>query len=244
MGMPMSDQSILMVAAEAREFRGILRNCGNTERLDWPVDFAQSASWNGLRLVCVANGPGFLLAGRAVRIAGERDCFRAVVSTGFCGALDPELVTGDVLEVSRVIDVLNEVTYPCRKTTGGPVRLSRAALASIDRVAESSEEKAELRAVTAAHAVEMEAAEVARYAAGADIPFYCFRAISDTAEHSFDIHLNALRDSEGRFARKRIVWEALTVEPWRRIPGLVALDRNCRLAEDRLGEFFANCHFA
>jgi len=240
----MSEQSILMVASEAREFRGILRNCGKTNRLDWPVDFAQSAMWNGLRLVCVANGPGFHLVGRAVRIAGERECFRAVVSTGFCGALDPELATGDVLEVSRVIDVLRQVTYACRETTGGSARLSRAALASMDRVAESSQEKAELRSSTSAHAVEMEAAEVARYAAEAAIPFYCFRAISDTAEHSFDIHLNAHRDSEGRFARKRIVWEALTVQPWRRVPGLIALDRNCRLAENRLGEFFANCHFA
>ena len=33
-------ESILMIASEAREFRGILRNCVNAVRLDWPVDFA------------------------------------------------------------------------------------------------------------------------------------------------------------------------------------------------------------
>ncbi len=234
--------AILLVASEAREFRGILRNCGNTVRIDWPVDFAQSASWKGVRLVCIANGPGFQLAERAVEIAGEKERFRAVVSTGFCGGLDPRLQIGDVVEVSSVIDVAQGLEYGCAESCrkSGP---TRGRLASMDRVAETGAEKAELFAATGALAVEMEAAMVAKFAAREAIPFYSFRAISDTAGHSFDIHLNELRDAEGRFEKGRIVVEALK-SPWSRIPGLIQLDRNCRLAENRLGEFFANCNLA
>ncbi len=192
----------------------------------------------------VANGPGFRLASKAAEIAGEKERFRAVVSTGFCGGLDPELQVGDIVEVSSVIDVDSRMEFGCetpRVPTGAAA--ARGSLASVDRVAETSSEKAELRARTGASAVEMEAAAVARFAESQSLPFYCLRVISDTASHSFDIHLNDMRDREGRFAKGRIVLEALR-RPWSRIPGLIRLDRACKLAEDRLGEFFVNCNFA
>lgn len=242
--MSSNDPALLLIASEAREFRGILRNCGNSVRLNWPVDFAQSAVWNRDRVVMVANGPGFRLASKAAQIAGEKERFRAVVSTGFCGGLDPELQVGDIVEVSSVIDVDSRTEFGCETpgvATGAAA--ARGALASVDRVAETSSEKAELRARTGASAVEMEAAAVARFAASRALPFYCLRVISDTAGHSFDIHLNDMRDQEGRFAKGRIVLEALR-RPWSRIPGLIRLDRACKLAEDRLGEFFVNCNFA
>jgi adenosylhomocysteine nucleosidase len=236
----MSDQGILMVASEAREFRGILRNCGNAIRLDWPLDFAWTATWQGRRLVCVANGPGFQLVSKAVEAAAERERFDSVVSTGFCGGLDPMLQVGDLVEVSAVLDVASGERYPCRRITANP---SPAVLASLDRVAETATEKAALRHTTGAAAVEMEAAIVARFAARLRALFYCVRAVSDTATHSFSIPLNAMRDAEGRFNKPRIVLQALR-RPWSRIPGLLQLDRNCALAENRLGEFFANSNLA
>ena len=243
MGMSSNDPALLLIASEAREFRGILRNCGNSVRLNWPVDFAQSAVWNRDRVVMVANGPGFRLASIAAEIAGEKERFRAVVSTGFCGGLDPALQVGDIVEVSSVIDVDSRTEFGCEapRVAGGAA--TRGSLASVDRVAETSSEKADLRARTGAAAVEMEAAAVARFAVSRSLPFYCLRVISDTAGHSFDIHLNDMRDQDGRFAKGRIVLEALR-RPWSRIPGLMRLDRDCKLAEDRLGEFFANCNFA
>jgi adenosylhomocysteine nucleosidase len=234
--------AILMVASEAREFRGILRNCGNTVRLDWPVDFAQSADWKGHRLVCIANGPGFQLAEKAVKVAGAKERFRAVVSTGFCGGLDPRLAVGDIVEVSGVLDVQAGSRYVCGSVSSS-TRTAGGLLASQDRVAETAREKAELHSSTGAIAVEMEAAVVAKFAANLGAAFFCFRAISDTASHSFSIQLNQLRDAEGRFSKGRIVLEALR-KPWSRIPGLIRLDRDCKLAEIRLGEFFANCNFA
>lgn len=230
---------ILMVASEAREFRGILQNCGSLIRLDWPLDFAWSADWNGRRLVCIANGPGFGLVSKAVDVAGEKERFEAVVSTGFCGGLDPMLQIGDVVEVSSVMDVALGERYACRPVSAGISHV----LASQDRVAETASEKAALRQSTGAGAVEMEAAIVARFAARCAAMFYCVRAVSDTASHSFSIPLNLLRNADGRFNRNRIVWQALQ-RPWSRIPDLLQLNRNCALAENRLGEFFAHSNFA
>ena len=235
-----SRNATLIAAAEAREFRGILRNCGNVLRLDWPLDAAWSATWKGRRLVLVANGPGFRLVAKALDVAGAKERFEAVVSTGFCGGLDPVLRVGDVVEASSIVDVASGERFLCSAIrVGAPGHL----VASVDRVAETASEKSALRQSTGAGAVEMEAAVVAAFAAARRARFYCFRAVSDEAGHSFTIPLNALRDGEGRFRKSRIVWEALK-RPWARIPSLLQLDRNCALAEIRLGEFFANCNLA
>lgn len=231
--------STLMVASEAREFRGILQNCANAVRLDWPVDFASSAEFQGKRMVCVANGPGFRLVSKAVEIAGTKERFGSVVSTGFCGGLDPMLAVGDVVEAAGVLDVALGERYECHSMTKG----THHWLASLDRVAETAAEKAQLRESTGAGAVEMEAAVVARFAARIAAIFYCVRVVSDTSSQSLILPLNRCRDAEGRFNRTRIIWEALK-RPLSRVPGLLQLDRNCTLAERRLGEFFANCNLA
>lgn len=233
----MSDtRAVLIVASEAREFRGILRHCSNVQKLDWPVDFACSALSRGRTLFCVANGPGFRCAQRAVEVAGLKGSYSAVFSTGFCGGLDPALRVGDVIEATKVLDVASGDSYQCDRGSNGVV-------ASMDRIAGTAREKADLHASTGAAVVEMEAAVVARFARTQGAAFYCVRAISDAADHTFEIEMNQFRDAEGRFAKGRIVLEALK-RPFTRIPGLMALDRNCKFAEDRLGDFFANCNFA
>ncbi len=232
-------ESILMIASEAREFRGILRNCVSVVRLDWPVDFAWSGEFQGRRVVCVANGPGFQLAAKAVEIAGAKERYGAVVSTGFCGGLDPALKVGDIVEGDAVLDVASGDRYSCHVFSLGAHHL----LASVDRVAETADEKSQLRQSTGAGGVEMEAAVVARFAASIAAVFYCVRVVSDTAGHSFPFSLNSLRNADGRFNRNKIIRAALR-RPFSRIPGLMQLHRNCALAENRLGEFFANCNLA
>jgi purine-nucleoside phosphorylase len=233
--------AMLIVASEAREFHGILRNCTAVTRLDWPLEFARTAQLQGRRIVCVANGPGFRLVERAVETAGKKEHFGAVVSTGFCGGLDPTLQIGDIVEAVGVLDVVSGQRYRCHLRSA--VESQPYVVASQDRVAETATEKAELRRATGAAAVEMEAAVVARFAAGIAAVFSCIRVVSDTAAHSFPFSLNRLRQSDGRFDRNRIVWEALR-RPFSRIPELLQLNRNCTFAENRLGEFFANCNLA
>ncbi|MCU1339930.1 MAG: putative phosphorylase, family 1 [Bryobacterales bacterium] len=111
---------------------------------------------------------------------------------------------------------------------------------SVDRVAITVQEKCELRTATGAAVVEMESAAVAQKAREWDVPFGCVRVVSDAAGEDLPLDFNQYRDADGRFERTRIALAALS-RPFTVLPGLVRLDRHCRRAAERLGEFLANC---
>ena len=94
---------LAFVAAEAREFSGLLRKAERVNKLDWPVDFARRVWLNGRAAVLVANGPGPKLAGEAVEIAKGHEDLTGLVSTGFCGALDPALKPLDIFIPSKIL---------------------------------------------------------------------------------------------------------------------------------------------
>ena len=140
----------LLVAAERREFDGLMKRLEASKKLDWPVEFAVESQFRGERWWMVANGPGREAVEQALESRVE---VSGIVSTGFCGALDPALGIGDIVEHGLVC---------------------------ADRVAVTAGEKAELRAKTGAAAVDMESAAVAEKAAGVErtVPFgaRCFRS--------------------------------------------------------------------
>jgi len=203
----------LLVAAERREFEGILKRCDRYEKLDRPgldcrAEFACEAEWQGDRWLLIANGPGARLAEQALEMRIEVD---GIVSTGFCGALDPALHVGDIVR-----EVL-----------------------TLDRVAVTAAEKRALRERTGAGAVDMESAAIARKAAEWGVNFRVVRAVSDTAADDLPLDFNSYRGAEGRFSRTRIALAALA-RPFAAVPALLRLDRNCRVAAESIGEFFAH----
>jgi nucleoside phosphorylase len=226
---------LVFIAAEAREFDGLLRRAKRSSPVHWPVAFCRKVLWKDEEIVLMANGPGPELAGAAAGVARESQPLGAIVSFGFCGALDPALAPGDVFVASEVLG-------------SGPALLPRTSLAyksgplvSIDHVAGSAAEKAELAASGAA-AVDMEAGVLAARAREWNVPFYCIRAVTDTANESFALDFNRMRDKEGRFSRAKIVAAALR-RPSVLVPELRKLDRRCKQASEALGEFVDNCRF-
>ena len=210
-------RTILVVAAENFELKYIPARTGRKNDQQW---------------ILVANGPGPILAGEAVdRVTQHVD---AILNVGLCGALIPELGIGDIVLGSSVNGVNIDVPKTTRKSVVGPI-------ASIDRVAQTVEEKAELRE-TGAIAVEMEAAAVFERARQKGVPFYCVRAVSDTAVEGFELDLNATRDKAGRFRVGRILAQA-ACKPLSGVPELLRLRRNSELASKALGEFIGNCSF-
>jgi len=216
----------LVVAAERREFEGILKRFGKPSKLDWGVEFGCELTWNGDRWWLVANGPGAHLVVQALEKKVE---VNAIINTGFCGGLDPSLRVGDIVVWGKPPALLN-----LHFTTGEIV--------TTDRVAVTAAEKGALRAKTGAVAVDMEASAVSQKAREWGVPFYCIRAVSDTAFDDMPLDFNRYRDAEGRFSRPRIALAALA-RPLRTIPALLRLDRNCRIAAEALGEVFADCRF-
>ena len=228
--------SILAVAAEAREFAGLLRHASSVESLGWPLSFARRAVIGGHPWVLVANGPGARLAHEAAWTGCGMTAVRAVVSTGYCGGLDPVLVLGDIFAATEVRDWSTAGGYPVMPVAAP----HRGLLLSMDRVAVTQLEKAALF-TSGGSAVEMEAGAVAGVAGSMGLPFYCVRVVSDTACEELPLDFNRYRDEVGRFSRNRIAMAA-ALRPWS-IPGLVRFDRNSRRASLTLGDFLADCRF-
>ena len=223
--------TLLIIAAEPREFSGLLRRAAESRPLHCPeAAFARETTWRDRRWLLLANGPGPRLVNRMLASPSVRAwSARHVVSTGFCGALDPALRIGDI--------VISGEGFR------GPVTTCiRGAIWSEDRVAVTSEEKRQLRARTGAAVVEMESAAVAEKAREWGLPFRAIRAVSDTADEDLPLDFNQYRDPDGRFQVPRIAAAAL-LRPFTAVPGLLRLNRNCQRAAESLGEFFANCEF-
>jgi hypothetical protein len=215
----------LMVAAEQREFEGILKRAGEVRPLEWPgAAFSREAAWKDSRWFLIANGPGPRLVERALERKQEVD---RILSIGFCGALDPALQIGDIVVSGEV-------------PKGLGASFVQGDVVSVDRVAFTAREKCDLRAATGAAVVEMESAAVAQKAREWNVPFGCVRVVSDVAGEDLPLDFNRYRDADGRFDRTRIALAALG-RPFTVLPKLVRLDRNCRRAAERLGEFLANC---
>src|SRR5260370_3585841 len=102
---------MLFVAAEAREFSGLLPFCQSVRKLDWPVRWARSAELNGRPVFFAANGAGPKRAAETVEAARSEipdGSMYAVASTGFFGGLDPALKVGDLF-VATTIQVAAEL---------------------------------------------------------------------------------------------------------------------------------------
>jgi adenosylhomocysteine nucleosidase len=213
-----------VVAAEAREFSGILKRFPPAVPLNIRAKFAREVLKDGDRWWLVANGPG----PRCIEeVLDKKMDVSGIINTGFCGALDPALGIGDLVMWTGA-----ELPSKLPHATGE--------ISSSDRVVVNVAEKRALREKTGAIAAEMEAGAVKKIAAQWDVPFYCVRAVSDTAHEDMPLDFNLYRDSAGRFSLPRIAMAAIS-RPFTRIPALKRLEANCNVASESLGAFFADC---
>jgi nucleoside phosphorylase len=225
---------MLFIAADAMEFRGMVARATDVRPAGLPLDFARTARLGGHEVLLAAHGAGWDRAAAAVDAALP---FRAdaVVSTGFCGAVDERLAIGDVVVATEV--VRGERVYQCRAVEAA----HRGRVVSIDHVAGTAMEKAKLRA-GGASAVEMEAAAVAERAQAAGLPFYCIRVVTDLAGENLENDYNGALRADGHFDTMFILREALR-HPTVRIPELLRLRGRCSRAAQKLGDFIVGCRF-
>jgi adenosylhomocysteine nucleosidase len=225
---------LVFVAAERRELEGLLVHVDEVTRPDWPLDFARLGRLNGRPVVMVANGPGPGLAGKAVDVVKEHESMDGLISTGFCGGLNPSLDACDIFVATEV----NGVAPALAPSTSRPFKTGK--LLSIDRVVSTTAEKASL--AKDADAVEMEALAVADRAKQYLFPFYAVRVVTDTFQESFPLDFNAMRSSDGRFSRPRILAAALR-RPGTVLPELIKLNKRTKRAAQALGDFLADARF-
>ena len=229
---------LAFVAAERREFDGVLRKAARVAKLDWPLRFACMAWLKGETVLLVADGPGPKLAGRAVQMVRNLEELRGIVSTGYCGALNPALELCDIFVATEIVGVAQTLSVPRSHSSKHP---RTGKLLSIDHVVSTSAERAELHR-TGADAVEMEAAVVAEKAAEWKVPFYCIRVVTDTVAEDFPLDFNQMRDPDGRFSRTRILRAALR-RPGSVLPELLKVNTRCKDASQALGDFLVDAIF-
>jgi adenosylhomocysteine nucleosidase len=239
--------AILFVASEAFELEPLAQRLTGRRPLKWPVQYAEEGVWHGKRYLLAANGPGAGLATKCVEVALRATSavdlssskLEGVVSVGLCGALQPSLNVGDILVGTEVLDANSGERFTCSRVTHEGMA-AEGSVISIARIAVTKTEKAKL-AETGAHAVEMEAAGIAKRTVAATLPFACIKVVSDRVDEEFVIDFNELRTTEGRFARGKIVVYALTHPSV--ISSLLQLRRRSKEASGALGAFLASCRF-
>lgn len=209
---------LLLVASDRMEFAGV------------------KSRPESIRLA--GNGAGAARAAAAVDQAVASFLPDAIVSMGFCGALDPALGIADIV-VGTTILAGGTSFATLSPQSGRPHHAG--AICSIDHVAGGAEEKKRLRS-TGAIAVEMEAAGVVRRAQSLGLPFFCIKSVTDLADETMANDFNAALRSDGRFDTMRILASSLR-HPRSRLPELIRLRKRCVLAARSLGEFIADCRF-
>lgn len=226
---------LLIVASDPMEFSGVLAGAADVEPLRLPLDWARRTRLGGREAILAANGAGAARAAAAVDACLAAFPADAVISTGYCGALSPELNIGDIVVATCISD-------GARFYSSGPVKAGAphhcGPVRSLDHVAGAAEEKRVLRK-TGAIAVEMEAAGVAARTLDHGLPLFCIRAVTDLADESMANDFNAALRPDGHFDTMHILGSLLR-HPTARLPELIRLRRRCIRASRALGDFIAD----
>jgi nucleoside phosphorylase len=220
------------------EFPGILAHATGAKPVAYPIDWARSARLGENEVVLAANGAGARRAGLAVDAVLEHFAADAVVSTGFCGALVPELVIADVVVGTAIQAGTRRFESLC---PAAAPKHQTGVVCSIDHVAGTAAEKRQLRDAGGS-AVEMEAGGVAERVAAHGLPFYCIRVVTDLAGEDMANDFNRALRPDGHFGTMNILKGTLR-NPWVRLPELLRLRNRCARSARALGDFIADCRF-
>jgi adenosylhomocysteine nucleosidase len=195
-----SSVKVAMVAALEREVRPLVKRWRKVQREHQGRGFTFFENGEAA-LVC--GGIGAEPARRATEAAIALYEPELVQSVGFAGALDPRLNVGEIFSPSRVIDARDGSSV--ETATGHGVLVSVATVADV-------EQKAKLAESYGAHAVDMEAAEVARGAQARSVRFMAVKAISDDSTFSMP-SLDRFVGRDGKFCETMFA-ASLAVRPW------------------------------
>ncbi|MCU1269822.1 MAG: phosphorylase family 1-like protein [Acidobacteriaceae bacterium] len=219
---------IAIIAALEREVRPLVKN--------WPAVTVQHEGhaftfYESDYAVAVCDGIGAEAARRAAEAIIVRYSPELLISAGVAGALVPELCVGETIFPSTVIDTQDGSRHQTaiRNAALGGSSLARTVLASYPEIA-SVAQKQQLAKSYGAHAVDMEAAAVARAAQAHHLGFLAIKAISDESDFELPEMSRFIRD--GKFQTKPFILH-VAIRPWLWLK-MIRLARNTQLASHSL----------
>jgi adenosylhomocysteine nucleosidase len=196
----MSMPKVAVVAAMEREVWPFVRDWPTTRR-DYDGRTFKFFEKEGMVLVC--GGMGAEAARRATEAIIALYAPGLVISAGFAGGLDPALPVGHTLTPRHVIDAGDG-----SRTDSGA---GEGVLVSFETVADA-EQKARFATAFGAHAVDMEAAAVARAAQAHAVKFLACKVISDSSDSRLP-PIAPFIGADGRFHALRFLAH-IAIRPW------------------------------
>jgi hopanoid-associated phosphorylase len=169
---------------------------------------ARIAAAAGLVTVCSGGNPVRLRE----QLAATAPVFRAVVSFGVGGGLDPAMRTGDVVVATSVLSgtrrwQTDRTITEMLAASWGLQRddLYHAILVGAEELVMDVEAKTALRAATGASAVDMESHVAAEFAAAHNLPLAALRVICDPADRSLPPLAREALGPHGRIDLRAVV---------------------------------------
>lgn len=201
----------------------------------------------------VVTGDGARNARDGLRRAFESVRPGRVLVVGVAGGLAPDLPPGSLVVGRRVVDGEGSELEPDEALTAAIVAggARRGVLATVSRIVDTPESKAELRRsgpagwrgrepdarphpVDRPDVVDLESALYATEAERASLPWAVLRVVSDAAGEGLPSYLEGCRDAGGAIRRGAVARRAM-LRPWT-IPTLLRLRRRMREAAARLAD--------
>ena len=185
----------------------------------------------------VVTGMGPANARRVVE-AVISDSHAACISSGFAGSLKREHSVGEVLIAAAVERVEDGGIIRCdvamvreAESAGGAKKVEKFLCA--EKIADSAEGKSRLALL--GDAIEMESYAILSVAAKHSIPAVAIRAISDRFDEDMPVDFSGSIDDTGKILKGKLALE-IAGDPLK-IPALIRLGRQTKLASERLIEF-------
>jgi nucleoside phosphorylase len=220
---------IAIVAALEREVHRLIRRWTTRDHSHSGRNFRFFEHGEAV-LVCGGIGP--TAARRATEAVIALYAPATVFSVGFAGALVPEMHIADILVPRRVIDAADGSSVD--------TAIGEGTLVTFNAIA-SPEQKSRLRDSFTAHAVDMEAAAVARAASARGIRFAAVKAISDLSTFTFPALENFI-SPDGSFRAGKFGLYVIP-RPWL-WPSLRQLARNSARASHALCDWIQSTNLA
>jgi adenosylhomocysteine nucleosidase len=192
----------------------------------------------GKLVALIVGGMGRDPARRATSLLLDGHRPRWVVSAGFAGALDPALRRNDAVLPGEVVDTEGRtfsvgVLAPTEAEGRGP-RLKSGRLLTVDAIARTAAEKAELRRRYDADLVDMETSAVASVCSERGVRFVSVRIVSDEAGDDLPKEVATLLTRSGSYrvgAALRSIWNRPSS-----LKDFLALHGHAQEAADRLAD--------
>lgn len=169
-----------LVCALPLELSDFLGRCTKVKKYTGGKFTFRGGFYGNIRIATVDSGPGVARARRATEALFEGHSPRWIVSTGFCGALRPEMKVGQIV-VSNTITSTNgeDLTVDVGMTTDLARGLHVGKTVTVEQIIRTVAQKQSLAEQTGAIAVDMESHAVASVCHDRKTRFLAIRAISD-----------------------------------------------------------------